>query len=74
MSFSLPGSAVEFDSGTTNWGWTACDADLRSAWRITLDGNSCGDTESVHIHVKSASVLSVKKVEVSAAAEMSQNG
>lgn len=59
----LPGSTVEFDLRTADSGRTVDTADHRSACLITLDGNSCCDSEIIDIQIKRAMVLSVKREE-----------
>lgn len=61
--FPLPGSTVEFDCGAAYSGCAVGVADLRSACIITLDGNAWSDGELVHIQIKEAAVLSVKREE-----------
>lgn len=59
----LPGSPVEFDARSADSGHAVDTTDRRSACLITLDGNTCGDGESIHIQIKRAAVLSGKREE-----------
>lgn len=59
----LPGPTVEFDARTADSGRTVDTTDGRSACLVSLDGDSCSDGESIHIQIKRAAVLSVKREE-----------
>lgn len=52
---------MEFDVHAADSGITLGDTDLRVARLIILDGDTCSDGESVHIQIKRAAVLSVKR-------------
>ncbi len=62
----LPGSTVEFYSHTADSGCTVDTTDRGSACLITLDADAFCDSESVHIQIKRAMVLSVKRRGVTA--------
>lgn len=64
---------MEFYAHAADAGRTADSTDRRSARPVTLDGDTCTDSESIHIQIKRAAVLSVERErgrEVTAAAEI----